>query len=97
MSVETRTFIELKDIAGVEFSCPKCDAKIFYPLAKQYDRLMSQCPNCHENWFLEGGFNPNAQAVTEQVRAVMSSLQNVAKSELVKARIRLQIGDLPKQ
>jgi hypothetical protein len=98
MSIETRTFIELKDIAGVEFICPKCFARVYYPLDKQYDRLSGECPNCRENFFVESGFpNQNANAIIDQVRKVMLSLQNVAKSELVKASIRLQVKDLPKE
>jgi len=88
--LEKRTFVEFNDILGVEFTCPKCDARVFYPLAKQYDRLTSQCPNCHESWF-EQGFNPNTPPVVSQVKDVMLQLQNVAKSPLVKAKIRLQV------
>ena len=91
-SVETRTFIGLTDIEGVEFACPKCTARVFYPIAKQYDRMANQCPNCHESWFIQGGIqNPSVNTTVDQVRDVMASLQNVAKSELVRVNIRLQV------
>lgn len=96
MTSETRTLIELRDIAGVEFECRKCGARIFYPFKKQYERLSEQWPNCNENWFAgDATRHPTEPTTANQVKEVIFRLQKVAESPLVLAQVRLCISGLP--
>jgi hypothetical protein len=99
MTSETRTLIELTDIAGIEFECPKCSAKVLYSLEKHYDRLANQCPNCNESWFdsRDAGVHPGTPLVADQVKAVFASLRTVAKHPGIRTRIRLQISGVAKE
>lgn len=97
MTSETRTLIELTDIAGIEFECRKCGAKVLYPLAKHHDRLADICPNCYEPWFLNpANQHPSSPTTADGVKRVIVGLHNLAKSELVSAQVRLLVNGLPK-
>lgn len=52
MTSETKTMIELSDVAGIEVECRECKAKIIYPIEKSHDRISQQCPNCNETLFV---------------------------------------------
>lgn len=92
MTNEHRLLIELIDIAGIEFECQSCAAKILYPLARQ-DRLAAKCPNCYESWFIEepGPRNPNVPTTVENVNKAINHLRELIKTPLVRARVRLLI------
>lgn len=94
MPSESRTFIQLTDILGVEFECPKCQAKILYPIKKHYEPLPENCPSCGQVWFDE---NPNLPAnepkIVELVQKTFTSLHNIAETPAIQARVRLNIND----
>ena len=87
MPSESRTFIALSDISGVEFECPKCQAKILYPIKKHYEPLPQNCPSCGQVWFDE---NPNLAAdqpkVAELVQRTLISLHNITETPAIRAR-----------
>lgn len=92
MTSETRVFVELTDIAGLEFSCRKCGTKILYPLEKQYDRLADKCPNCFEPWLSE---RPNKQPgeppIADLILRTLASLRGISETSGVKAHVRLHV------
>ena len=94
MSTESRMFIQLSDILGAEFECPKCQAKILYPIKKHYDPLPENCPSCGQVWFNE---NPDVAAdqpkLVELVQKTLTSLHNIAETPSIRARVRLNIED----
>jgi hypothetical protein len=95
MPSESRTFIQLTDILGVEFECPKCEAKILYPIKKHYDPLPESCPSCGERWFNENSNLPeNQPRIVELVQKTLTSLHNIAETPAIEARVRLNIKDL---
>jgi predicted RNA-binding Zn-ribbon protein involved in translation (DUF1610 family) len=95
MPSESRTFIALSDISGVEFECPKCQAKILYPIKKHYQPLPQNCPSCGQVWFDE---NPNLAAdqpkVAELVQRTLISLHNITETPAIRARVRLNVENL---
>jgi hypothetical protein len=94
MPSESRTFIQLTDILGVEFECPKCQAKILYPIKKHYEPLPEKCPSCGQVWFDE---NPNLAdgqpRIVELVQKTLTSLHNISETPAIQARVRLNIND----
>jgi hypothetical protein len=53
MTMETREFITLDEIIGIEFKCanPKCKAAVSISLAKLTDeRMVYACPSCTTHW-----------------------------------------------
>jgi hypothetical protein len=91
--VETRRLIELSEIAGLEFTCPKCELKITYPLNAEYS-LASKCPAC--NSFLMT-VKPPAQGSTsspERLREALKNLHNLASSlALTTGNVRLALRE----
>jgi hypothetical protein len=92
MTTETRVFIELSDIVGIEFECPKCATKILYSLSKSYDRLAEKCPNCFEPWFEEPNRRISDPTTSELIRRTVESLRNISSTTQVKAHVRAQIS-----
>jgi hypothetical protein len=97
MTSETRTVIELKDITGVEFECPGCQAKILYPFSKQYGRFATNCPSCNASWLLPNGPNthPAAHTIMQELVTTFAALQKLLSDSRVDAKIRLQVSGLP--
>lgn len=97
MTSENRILIELTDIKAVEYECPKCGAKIAYPLDKLYDRLADYCPNCNEAWFVDNlNRPPGTPSIAQQTRSVFVTLQKLKEYAGVQVRIRLQVDGLQK-
>jgi len=52
MTRETRTLVDLRDVAGLEIECPECGLKIIFPTDKPL-KLTPGCPHCNVKWFDE--------------------------------------------
>ena len=53
MTVETQTFIAVKDILGIRFACD-CGAKVLLPMEDEAPSCLhglTRCPNCNKAWF----------------------------------------------
>ncbi len=88
MTTETRTYIELQDIIGLDVSCPHCMARISYDL-KHFDRFSFVCPNCHEQWFGTAGQYDAADA--KAIKEFVGDLTDLWRREQVNRLVRLQI------
>jgi hypothetical protein len=97
MTSETRTLIELSDIAGVEFGCPKCGAKILYPMGKSYERIAEHCPNCNEDLFAPPNpkDHPTTPKIAKQVLEGLTAFQALIKRSDIYAYVRLEVKGLP--
>ncbi len=93
MTLEHRTLIELTDITGLEFECPHCKTKVFYPLKEKPYRLAQNCPNCNETWLAIDDKTASARHTGEAVLELITNLRRAAESPFVRANIRLQIAD----
>jgi predicted RNA-binding Zn-ribbon protein involved in translation (DUF1610 family) len=85
MVVESRHLIEPSDVISVEFSCPKCDARILHRL-EGFSRVPLRCPNCHEDLIQPEG--PEYVAIEDAVNA-LRRLREGQKA----AKIRFEIKD----
>ncbi len=95
MASESRTLIQLSDILGVEFECPKCQAKILYPIKTHYEPLPESCPCCGQLWFNENpGLPADQPRVVELVQKTLTGLHNISETPAIRARVRLNIADL---
>lgn len=95
MPSESRTFIQLSDILGVEFECPKCQARILYPIRKHYEPLPESCPSCGQVWFNENPDLPEGQPrIVELVQKTLTSLHNISETPAIRACVRLNISEL---
>jgi hypothetical protein len=91
MTVERRTLIELADITGIEFECPNCKTKVFYPLKKEPYRLPQNCPNCNETWLVLDQNQPSGQHAGGAILELLTNLRRAVESPFVKAHVRLHI------
>lgn len=92
MTLEQKTLIELTDITGIQFSCPKCAAKLLYPFGGMIVRLPHECPNRHEAW-LSQTHTPETPQTADAVREMIANLRKLADSPFVQANVRLQIAN----
>ena len=52
MTSETRTFIEARDITGIEIECPACRLKVVYPVTvKDAIKIGPNCSHCNHTLF----------------------------------------------
>jgi hypothetical protein len=51
MTNETRVFVEISDLLGVEFECGHCHARFLYDLNEVVTRIIATCPNCGEMFY----------------------------------------------
>ena len=95
MTKETRTLIELSDVTAIEVECRDCKAKIVYPLAKTYDKIVQRCPNCNDDLFVlnsEPGVPPHSSSM-ENIRSIIKIVRALGKpGPDLKANIRLQVN-----
>lgn len=82
MTSECKLLIELKDIIGIEFECPKCAVRVGYKMAEQFVRIVQHCPNCNEEFFLPLG-----------LEGIHELIGNLKRDFRLRARIRLQLCD----
>ena len=86
---EQITLLELADIIGLEFECPQCQLKILFTITPTcHDRMPAACPSCGIEWVYE-----KANYRTKQVVDIINSLQNLAKREDIKTKVRLRIKE----
>jgi hypothetical protein len=87
---ETRTLVDITDIAGVEFKCKHCDAQILYPIERlDPERLLRNCPNCKEEWFFFGGDLKTNDF--DLLRQFVIGLKMLLSRESIKAQISWQV------
>ena len=55
MTVQTKCFIELSDIAALRIDCKKCKSAFVFPF-EEFREIPRMCPNCEQEFV---GFNDN--------------------------------------
>jgi len=62
MTSETRTFVEARDIAGIEVECQECHSTVFYPLTavEKTEKIIANCPQCNHVLFDVAPTNPQS-------------------------------------
>ena len=96
MTTETKIFIELPDICGLEITCPKCDFVAVLPVDKPFT-LSPQCMNCGHHWFDEkSGSYPSGDGrypAIDSLQAIASELRKLTNPERtdIHAELRLNL------
>src|ERR1700727_2730759 len=94
VATETRTFIKLSDLSGIEFECRNCNAKILYPIQTHYQPLSEKCPSCHKPLFDNNPDLPSDQPqIVELVQKTIISLHNISETPAVRAQVRLYVEE----
>jgi hypothetical protein len=80
MTSETRTFVESKDIAGIEVECRRCHSTVFYPLATLEDegKLKPNCPHCNQGQFDMTPTNPESPYIQHPSYPAINDLHKIA-------------------
>jgi hypothetical protein len=88
MTIQQRTFIELEDIAGIEYTCKHCGAEYLVPIG-HLDRVINQCPNCKEGLI-------KAALLTDEAPTEETFLKNFVRALIVlrdsKLGIKLELS-----
>jgi hypothetical protein len=93
MTSETRTMVELADILGIEFGCPKCRAKVFYSLQEQPSRIVDKCPNCFEPFYTPLPPAPQREPpLYEQVGNWINGLCNLRVHKDLRAKLCFHVN-----
>ncbi len=71
MTEQTKRFIELADVLGLQFQCNKCGTSMFLPLNQTIDeRKLRACPHCGRPWLSLPGSTTIELAVANFVNSV---------------------------
>jgi len=84
MTTETRTFVEPRDLLGVEFKCGHCGARLLYALPERPMRIVASCPNCNEAFY-----DANRMQDFQQFFALLTAMPRLTEGS--KLEIRLQV------
>ena len=78
MTAETKTFIELDDIAAIQLRCKKCGATISRPVSES-SKPMRECPSCQTLWMEHGTAEEkricNLAVIIENAKQVLEGRQ----------------------
>jgi len=88
MTVETRTFIELADILGLEFICSECKAVVIRPLPT-LQHLPYACGNCRKEWMGESG---KPALAIKQLAGYLEDLAGLEAELPFKVRLQVAYG-----
>ncbi len=89
MTSELRTLIDLVDVLGLEFDCPKCRATVLQPLHGAFDRKkLFSCPVCGEPWYL----TERSTDAPDIVARFISTFKSLSDHKDIFAKIRLCIA-----
>ncbi len=88
MTAEQRTLIEIQDVVGFEFECPRCESRVYIPIDR-YDMIKSVCGNCREAWFQAQGAPSHVllHELLEHLRDFRRQIQQPA------LKVRFQLED----
>lgn len=88
MTMETRTFICLNDLIGVEYACPQCNARICHSIGAQDPNKPTTCGNCGKPVFSSDSSDGTA------VKEFIVSIHDLLNRKTVIERVRLEIKGL---
>jgi hypothetical protein len=93
MTSEIRTFIELSDLAAIEFGCPKCKATVAYSLNERPSRLPDKCPNCFEPFYAALPPAPQRDpSASDQLTGWIEKLCDLKNHKDIKAALRFHVN-----
>jgi hypothetical protein len=99
MTSQTKQFIEISDIVGVEFRCKHCDVSVVVgqkalPTAVDtYSEMLHECPTCKRGWTVTKQNYPLQTGFDTQVKKFLRMLAEIAQlQEHLGCELRLEIS-----
>lgn len=97
MTIEQRTFVSPKDIAGVELECPNCHAKVLTTI-KDFSHVVKQCPNCQQlvisdKHFPDSSKPSDQEAMVNFIVALKDIQERIANSGKDRLPLRIEIAE----
>jgi|GEM_PF-2050081 len=100
MTSQTKRFIELSDIVGLQLECKKCGisllaggATLTSTLVDPNNVTLAHCPTCNYEWTVPSGFPPRMAYDTE-VKKFLRMIETMRTvEESIGCRIRFEIKE----
>lgn len=86
MTSQTRCFIELSDLVGMQLECRKCGISLLASgdslasLSSQHDVTMSKCPTCNHPWTVPNTY-PTQMGFDTEVKKLLRDMEMVRSIE----------------
>jgi len=98
MTSQTKRFIEIVDIIGIQIECKKCKASLLVggdtmrSLSDAHSDALYQCPSCHSDWTAPLG--STVSSYDDEVKKFMRTLEKMATiNERLGCQIRFELKD----
>lgn len=85
MTNEMKCFIETSDILGVEFECGHCHSRFLYKLPEAPIRILTECPNCHEQFY-----DSNRNESFKQFFNLLTQMPRLTENSTMTIRIEIR-------
>jgi hypothetical protein len=101
MTSQTKRFIEISDIVGVQFECKKCGVSVLIggsaiPTAVDtYSEMLFECPTCKHPWTVTPGY-PRHTGFDTEIKQFIRMLAEMNKlQERIGCYFRFEIKEEP--
>jgi hypothetical protein len=94
MTSETRVFIEVGDVSGIEIECLKCTVKSTFPISS-CAKIDGLCPHCEKPWFDKhtDERDKTTYPAVDSIRAIAAELSALnTKRTDIHAKIRIHLN-----
>lgn len=96
MTTESKTFISVNDIIGVQYECTACHARFVANLNQPSAAPLLHCPQCHRDWFVDSSDAryKDLQRMTQILKIAADAIARF-ESEKVSVSVSLEIATTP--
>ena len=91
MTIQRRTFIEPRDIIGLEYECTHCHSRWSIPIDR-FDRKVTVCPNCNQQWLGGNASTAVASYSDDQLVSILVDRLKEVQARTFGAIIRLEVN-----
>jgi transposase-like protein len=98
MTTQTRKFIEIEDIIGIQIECKKCHASLLVSgdtmrsLTDQHNDALCRCPSCQNDWTALLG--STLSGYDDEVKKFMRTLEKMRNiNERLGCEVRFELKD----
>lgn len=102
MTSQTKHFIELSDIVGIQLECknPNCGVSLLVSgesvtsLSDRHNMTLAKCPSCGGNWTVDSGKNPVQMGFDTEIKDFLRMLERVRGfGEKLGCQLRFEIKE----
>jgi hypothetical protein len=99
MTTQTKHFIELSDIVGIQLECRKCGISLLaggetlISLAGKHDETLGKCPTCSNPWTIPSTY-PTQMGYDTEIKNLLRLLESIRGFEdKLGCRLRFEIKE----